>query len=589
MIAGAVPFKVKRYKVPTPAAAQKLTVKLVAQCIRDSSSYLPIRNLAAAIATRARPKDYFGQVKAIYDDFLTRWRYVKDTVGVETLAASPRAVFHLVIGGDGRGVGGGKGAGDCDDAACAIGGMLAAIGIPVRVVTARNPRLTRGLFSHIFVQAHVPGHGWISVDPVGHPAHGFAWTPPHSAIAVWNLKGTQIAGDQLFGDFGGEETQMYNSPGYGAFGSSDDYSWDERPIPATVGDPLPWDVYGLAGFGSFVDSMGYVGHGMGYMIEVDEDNRYGDSDYYRTPMLEMSPGPYELASRYGIVLDGTMALGDDGAVYEYDGMGGFFKKLFKKAKGVVKKIGKKVIGGAEKLLKKTKFGRAIINIKNKILKTALKLVKPLLKVVGKWAPRLAPIAAMIPGVGPVISGYLIAAGTAAKLADAHGVEFVEMLQTDKKTGKKKKVTKLSGKPKNILAYKKALEKASKKAKKLPKSKLKAGAEAMKRYKGKKLPRKPVWGGEAAAPGKVLKAGTAEYRGALKALGLRRGALRGMTKAQKKAALMAAKQAFMRAAGYPSGRATVARPGVRPMAAQPQFTQRTLRRPSPSFPMMRRVA
>lgn len=584
---GAAPvgFKVKRFKVGSPAAAQKLTVQLVAKCIRDSSSFLPIRNLAASIATTAKPKDYYGQVKAIYEYFLSRWRYVKDTVGVETLAASPRAVFHLVIGGDGRGVGGGKGAGDCDDAACAIGGMLAAIGIPVRIATTRSPNRSRGLFSHIFVQANIPGRGWISVDPVGHPFHGFAWTPPHSAIAVWDLTGQQIAGDQLFGDTeeeAGEEVSDMYGQDYGLFGSSEDYLWDERPIPAPVGgEPLPWDVYGLAGFGSYCDTMGYMDHGAGYMIEVDESNRYGDTDYYRTPMLEMAPGPYELASRFGVVLDGTLALGDDGSVYEYDGMGGFFKKLIGKAKGVVKKIGKKVIGGAEKLLKKTKFGRAIIKLKNKILKTALKLVKPLLKVVGKWAPRLAPIAAMIPGVGPIISGYLVAAGTAAKLADAHGVEFVEMLQTDKKTGKKKKVTKLSGKPKAILKYKKALEKASKKAKKLPKKKLKAGAAAMKAYKGKKLPRKPLWKGKkSAGGGKVIKAGTPAYRGALQALGLRRGMMRGLTKAQRKAAMEAARQAFMTAASSGAIRKTAAmRRPVAPMQRPAAFR----------FPQMRRAA
>jgi hypothetical protein len=543
-----VGLEVKRYHFPNARQAQKFTAQMVARCIRDSASYLPIRNLAASIAATAPPKNYYAQVKAIYDWFVSRWRYVRDTVGVETLAASPRAVYHLVIGGDGRGVGGGRGAGDCDDAACAIGGMLAAIGMPVRVATVRNPGQTRGLFSHIFVQAMVPGHGWISVDPVGHPAHGFAWTPPHNAFALWNLHGQQIAGDRLLGGAGGEETNMY----YGMAGSSENYAWDERPIPADIGDPLPWDVYGLSGFGSYFDSLGYMPHGAGYMIEVDEDNRVAGTDYYRTPMLELAPGPYELVSKFGVVLDGTLALGDDGSVYEYDGFGGFFKKLISKAKGVVKHIGKKVIRGAEGLLKKTKFGRAIIKLKNRILSTALKLVKPLLHVVGKWAPKLAPIAAMIPGVGPIVSGYLVAAGTAAKLAEAHGVEFVEMAVTNKKTGKKEKQTKISGKPKNILAYKKALEKAAKKAKKLPKDKLKKGAAAMKAYKGKKLPREDL------TKKKVLKRGSAQWTGAMQALGLRAGQFRTLTPAQQQAAVTAARAAILQSAGATPGAAQLRR-------------------------------
>jgi len=119
-----VAFQVKRLHAPNAKVAQRTTVRLVAKAIRDGSSYIPIRNHAAAVATRARPKDYLGQVKAIYDDFIKRWRYVKDTFGVETLAAAPRALWHLVIAGDGRGVGEGLGAGDCDDAAAAVGPNL---------------------------------------------------------------------------------------------------------------------------------------------------------------------------------------------------------------------------------------------------------------------------------------------------------------------------------------------------------------------------------------------------------------------------------------------------------------------------------
>jgi hypothetical protein len=537
-----VAFQVKRYKVPSAKAAQKLTIKLVAKCIRDSSSYLPIRNLAAAIATRAAPKDYLGQVREIYKDFLNRWRYVKDTYGVETLAASPRAVFHLVMGGDGRGVGGGKGAGDCDDAACAIGGLLAAIGMPVRIVTSRNPARTSGLFSHIFVQCHVPGNGWISVDPVGHPYHGFAWTPPHSAIALWDIQGQQIAGDDLLGSLGGEDDSMYY--GYGQLGSSDQYRWEERPVYATGGEnPLPWDVYGLAGFGSYVDSMGYIGDGRGYLIEVDDDNAVGGG-YVRTPMLELAPGPYELLNKHNIVLDGTMALGDDGAVYEYDGFAGFFKKLFKKTVG---KVAKKVIGGAQKLIGKTKVGRAIIKLKNRILRTGLKIVKPILKVVGKWAPRLAPIAGMIPGVGPVIAGYLVAAGTAAKLAEKYGVEIAELAVNDAGTGKKVKSTKIVGKPTQVLKYQQAMKAAALQAAKKPKDELKAGLKALKKLPPGKFPRESILGGKT-----ILKKGSPEWKGALQALGLRAGAFKSLGKKKRARAMKAARKAFQEAAGFPTG-------------------------------------
>jgi len=388
--------------------------------------------------------------------------------------------------------------------------------MPVRIATARNPDSSRNLFSHIFVQAHVPGQGWISVDPVGHPFHGFAWTPPYNAIAVWDLDGHQIAGDDLLGGTTDTEDDMACYHGFGEVGRSTDYQWEEYDHPGVDGDPLPWDVYGLADFGAYVDSMGYVGHGGGYMVEVDEDNEIGDTGLVGTPMLELQPGPFALFQKHGIVMDGTLALGDDGSVYEYDGFSGFFKKLIKRAKKFAKKVGKKVLKGAEKMLKKTKFGRKIIKLKNKLVRVALKIVKPLLKIVGKWAPKLAPIAAMIPGFGTVVAGYLTAAGKAAKLADKHGVEFVEMTVTDKK-GKKKKVRKMAGKPRDILAYKKALKKAAKHTKKnVSKKDMKKAAAKMKAYKGKRLPRESLIGK------KVLKLGSPEWVASMQTIGLRRG-------------------------------------------------------------------
>lgn len=523
-------FRVDRYLLADAPTAQRFTVGLVAKAIREGSSYLPIRNLAASLASTARPKDYLGQVRAIYNDFINRWRYVRDTYGVETLAASPNALWKLVLAGDGRGVGAGYGAGDCDDAAAAIGAELAAIGMPIRIATARNPDSTRQLFSHIFVQANVPGHGWISVDPVGHPAHGFAWTPPHNAIATWDLDGRQIAGDRLL-DGGEDQPMQYH--GFGALGSSDQYNWQEYPLPFPEGDGsklLPFDVYGLAGYGCYVGELGYLEDGRGYLIEVDDDDVVNGYGAVQTPMLELQPGAYELVSRHGIVLDGTLALGDDGSVYEYDGAFGFFKKIWggiKKVAGGIKKGVKKVTGGIRKGVRKafeaTKFGRALIKIKDKVLQVATKIVNPIMKVVGKWATRIAPIAAMIPGIGPVLAAYLTAAGTIAKTYNKYGVKIVEFAKHNPKTGKKEKSTKLVGKPKNILKARKALIAQSKQAARLPKSELKKKAKLMRDYKGKTLPREPIWGKKSKPKKLVIKRGTPEYRAAMQAMGLKRGA------------------------------------------------------------------
>ena len=65
------------------------TIRLIGRAIRAGSQYLPIRNLAAAWATEAPPKDYLGQANCIYRRFLQRWRYVKDPLTRELVIWVP--------------------------------------------------------------------------------------------------------------------------------------------------------------------------------------------------------------------------------------------------------------------------------------------------------------------------------------------------------------------------------------------------------------------------------------------------------------------------------------------------------------------
>ena len=119
----------------------KETIRLIGSAIKDGSKYLPIRNHAAALATKAGPKDYLGQLNAVFDSFVKSWRYVKDPFGNELITRSPNALYNLVIGGGPKnpGIGHGKGAGDCDDATAAIGAQLRAIGFPVRIAVTSTP------------------------------------------------------------------------------------------------------------------------------------------------------------------------------------------------------------------------------------------------------------------------------------------------------------------------------------------------------------------------------------------------------------------------------------------------------------------
>lgn len=491
------PVRIDRLKVQDGDLNQmKETIRIIGSAIKDGSKYLPIRNHAAALATTAPHKDYLGQLNAIYDSFIKNWRYVKDPFGNELITKSPNALYNLVIGGgpNNRGIGKGKGAGDCDDAAAAMGAQLRSIGFPVRIAVTARPGSPPGpLFNHVFAQASVPGVGWISVDPVPYPVHGMGYTPANSRIAYFDLEGNLLGAHGNVRGLSGTEvidmqnqrvpdlTEMVDYGTYYGLAGEDDGA-----------EPLDWRENVLKDFGTYSEYLGMLsGEGLGLSAEV-EHMRMPDGSYVaRTPMLELAPEDYAFTKKYKYVKHGTMALGDDGSIYRYDGLSGFFKKLFKKAKGLVKKVVKKVGGGVKKLLKKIPGGKYLVKLGEKIWKTATKFVKPLIKFVGKYAAKLAPVAALIPGYGPAIAGALYTAGKVANIMNKYGVSLL---------GKKGKARRLKFKSgQSAKDFQRELKQEAEKAKKEMSKRKKKKAQVRKlNVRARRAPMRPRAGAAIAA-------------------------------------------------------------------------------------------
>ncbi len=452
----------------------KKTIAIIGDAIIQGSRYLPIRNRAAALATTANPKDYLGQAKAIFDDFIKRWRYVKDPFGRELVTKSPEQIYKLVMGGRSTdpGVGLGMGAGDCDDAAAAIGAQLVAIGMPVKLCVSAPIGASAGpLMSHIFVQAAIPGHGWVTVDPVVWPRHGFGYTSPHSRLACYDLTGKLLQTSGNVRGLAGENFQKKGEKKMSQYQQQiipDLEQWQDLSLAGVdydpyLTEPLDFSKYGIKGFGCYSGSMGIIsGIGLGLAAEVETE--LTPSGEYRawTPALEVSPEDFNFVKRYGFAYPGMLALGDNGAIYEYDGTvgRGFFKKLFKKIRGGVKAIGRGIKKGVKavgklgkKFLKKLPGGKYLLKLGEKVFAIAKKLVGPLAKFVGKYAAKLAPVAALIPGYGPAIAAGLATAGKIAKLMIKHRVML---------TGKKGTVRKLKFKsPQASKAFRQELEREAK--------------------------------------------------------------------------------------------------------------------------------
>ena len=398
-------------------------------------------------------------MKAIYNAIVNNWwRYTFDPKGAEVLTIDPEKIYEITLG---RGIPNHSGYGDCDDIAVASGALLASIGFDVRIATTVKPK-SPFIFDHVFVFAKAQNGPWVCFDPVLFPRAGFGDITKFKRIALWDLKGNLISKrgpfpprfDAVMSLFGSvqpaapqfltgteslvkmqtqQNPNFYQFPDYadsiGFFGA-DDVLPENEIGRLTRDDVLPdFAKHGILGFGAYSGIMGTLtGEQVPtVMAEYDGTDEIGNTGYVRTKHFEMAPDDYTFAKINGVPPMGALALADDGEVYQWaanpEGIGGFFKKLFKKAKKKVRKLAKKAKKFVKKIVTKLPLGKTMWKIGSKIHKTAMKIAKPLLKVIGPIAKKIAPVAALIPGIGPAVSAGLMITGKVYDVAKKYGVKF----------------------------------------------------------------------------------------------------------------------------------------------------------------------
>ena len=138
------------------------TVEHIRRLIRQGAKDFRVRQAAIGILRqrRVKPKDYAGEVKALFEWVQQNVRYTKDTFRLEVLH-SARRMLELR-------------AGDCDDFSIVLGAMLEAIGHPVRLVITGPDRRRPDLFSHIYIEVFCDGR-WIALDAT--MPHAMGWAP----------------------------------------------------------------------------------------------------------------------------------------------------------------------------------------------------------------------------------------------------------------------------------------------------------------------------------------------------------------------------------------------------------------------------
>ncbi|MGH6636618.1 MAG: transglutaminase-like domain-containing protein, partial [Gammaproteobacteria bacterium] len=132
-------------KIPSGYVGTLKTVQHIIDLLKRGAKDFYIRQTAIDILLQrgVKPKDYLGEIKALFEWVQQNVRYTKDTFRVEVLH-SPRRMLQLR-------------AGDCDDMAILLGAMLESIGHPARLVLTGPDPLKPDVFSHIYLEVFHKG------------------------------------------------------------------------------------------------------------------------------------------------------------------------------------------------------------------------------------------------------------------------------------------------------------------------------------------------------------------------------------------------------------------------------------------------
>lgn len=173
---------------------QRTALLVMGDSARRASNTWTLRQWAGDLAASAPPKDYVGQLRALYDGILKRWRYVQEP---DEWVPGPRGVINNVLGAR-RNQGPTcpspdrcdvartpwklRGWGDCDDVSTLTAAGVLALGMTPYFRVATSPG-----GAHVSVTARTPTGALVEVDPVGHPEHPFGWAVTGPAVRVYHV------------------------------------------------------------------------------------------------------------------------------------------------------------------------------------------------------------------------------------------------------------------------------------------------------------------------------------------------------------------------------------------------------------------
>lgn len=153
--------------LPSGPQGTHATLRMMRQLVHQYKSDTHVRGVALDVVSGVRPKDWLGEIRALFEYVRDRIRYVRDIAGVETLQTPPVTIDLE--------------AGDCDDKSTLLSALLASVGHESRFVAVgyTNP----GDYQHVYVEAKLDDR-WVPLDPTVMQPFGWAPRTPVSRMVL---------------------------------------------------------------------------------------------------------------------------------------------------------------------------------------------------------------------------------------------------------------------------------------------------------------------------------------------------------------------------------------------------------------------
>jgi hypothetical protein len=153
--------------IPDGAAGTRQVLKHMRELVRADKRRPALRHFAQQLVKEVRPKDWQGEIAAVFNFVRTRIRYSLDVNNIEVIQSAPKTLQ--------------LGYGDCDDKCVCAASLLESLGHVCFFCALGFDQI--GEFSHVIVLVSAAGESELQALDTTEP-YPLGWFPPGATCAM---------------------------------------------------------------------------------------------------------------------------------------------------------------------------------------------------------------------------------------------------------------------------------------------------------------------------------------------------------------------------------------------------------------------